>query len=514
MNRDARGSMSQVRGNLLANLFGNAWTPLIMLLCIPFYTTIMGIEAFGLVGFFLTVSAIANPLGAGLANALNRELARLSVLAGKGQEMRDLTRTLEMVYWLLAVAAGLLVTAAAPVIAHHWIRPERLTPQVVTIAVLLMGLTLTLQFPNAFYSSGLAGLQNQVALSVCNMVMNTLRFGGAAVVLAVVSPTITMFFCWQAGVGALHTVVLRAFLWKNLPRTGRGAAFRIELLKEVATFVSGTTVISLSALVLTQLDKVILSRVLSLEMFGYYALASMVAMSLYFIVGSVFTALSPRLAQLVSLGDDDHLKALYHLACQVMSVLVLPVAVVGALFSKELLLLWTGDPVQAEYTYLVLSLLLIGNALNGLVNLPYALQLAHGCTSIALTMNLAAMVLMIPLIVVMTMAFGPVGAAGVWVALNVFYVLVGVGITHRRFLPGQSARWYVHGVLAPLAASAGVALAARWIVPADLGRWAMLGCLAAVGLVCLVATTLAAPAVREALLLHLRRRTAARDAAG
>jgi len=506
--------MSRVRGNLLANLFGNAWTALIMLLCTPFYTTIMGIEAFGLVGFFLTVNAIANSLGAGLANALNRELARLSALAGKGQEMRNLTRTLEVVYWLLAAASGLLVFLGAPLIGHHWVHAKALSADLITQAVMLLGLALGLQFPCAFYSGGLIGLQRQTLLAVVNIVMNSLRFLGAVGVLWWLSPTIQAFFLWQAGVSAAHALALALCVWRSLPPAERPAAVRRDVLGPLWRFVLGATGISLAALGLTQLDKVLLSHLLDLEAYGYYMLAYMAAIGLYVITGAVYTTFLPQFTQRVCLNEQQQLVEQYHLGSQIMAVLLVSTAAVAAVFSRELLFVWTGDPVKAEKAHLVLSLLLAGNALNGLVNLPYALQLAHGCTSIALVMNLAAMVLMIPLIVGMTMAFGPVGAAGVWVTLNVFYVLVGVGITHRRFLPGQSARWYVHGVLVPLAASAGVTLAARGIVPADLGRWAMLGCLAAVGLVCLSATTLAAPEVRRTLLLYLRRRTAARDAAG
>jgi O-antigen/teichoic acid export membrane protein len=506
--------MNLVRRNLVANLISSGYMPLVAMLCIPYYTDVLGMETWGLVGFFITLYAVLAQIGAGLNMALNREMARLSALSDTGQQMRDTVRSLEAVYWLLAAAAGLLVFLGAPLIGHHWIHAETLSADLITQAVMLLGLALGLQFPCVFYSGGLIGLQRQTLLAVVNIVMNSLRFLGAVGVLWWLSPTIQAFFLWQAGVSAAHALTLALCVWRSLPPTERPAAVRRDVLGPLWRFVLGATGISLAALGLTHLDKVLLSHLLDLEVYGYYMLAYMAAIGLYVITGAVYTTFLPQFTQRVCLNEQQQLIEQYHLGSQIMAVLLVSTAAVAAVFSRELLFVWTGDPVKAEKAHLVLSLLLAGNTLNGLVNLPYALQLANGCTSIALVMNLAAMVLMIPLIVVMTVFFGPVGAAGVWVALNVFYVLVGVGITHRRFLPGQSARWYVHGLLVPLVVSAGVALAARWIVPADLGRWAMLGCLAAVGLVCLVATTLAAPAVREALLLHLRRRTAARDAAG
>ncbi len=41
-------------------------------------------------------------------------------------EARDLVRTTETVYWLMAAAIGVIVIALAPLLAHRWIHAERL----------------------------------------------------------------------------------------------------------------------------------------------------------------------------------------------------------------------------------------------------------------------------------------------------------------------------------------------------------------------------------------------------
>jgi len=52
------------------------------------------------------------------------------------------------------------------------------------------------------------------------------------------------------------------------------------------------------AILLTQLDKVLLSRLLSLESFGYYTLAATVAGVLYMVIGPITSAFYPRLVEL------------------------------------------------------------------------------------------------------------------------------------------------------------------------------------------------------------------------
>ena len=61
---------------------------------------------------------------------------------------------------------------------------------------------------------------------------------------------------------------------------------------------------------------------------------------------------------------------------------------------------------------LVLSLLAIGTCLNGLMVLPYALQLAYGWTRLALYINLVAVAVLAPLIYFLAIHFGAPGIVG------------------------------------------------------------------------------------------------------
>jgi O-antigen/teichoic acid export membrane protein len=189
---------------------------------------------------------------------------------------------------------------------------------------------------------------------------------------------------------------------------------------------------------------------LSLEMFGYYTLAGMIAMTLYRLIGPVFLAVYPRFTQLVELNDQETLKQLYHKACQFMSVLILPATAVIAFFSYEILLLWTGNPVTAKNTYMLASILIIGTALNGLMNMPYALQLAHGWTRLAFYVNLVSVMLLVPLTMLMAWKYGAIGASFVWVILNCGYVVIAIPLMHRRLLTGEKWVWYGKDVGLPM----------------------------------------------------------------
>ncbi len=54
---------------------------------VPVYIKLLGIEAYGLIGFFLTLVAILSLLDLGLGTTLNRRLAQLSIEKNTAQEM-------------------------------------------------------------------------------------------------------------------------------------------------------------------------------------------------------------------------------------------------------------------------------------------------------------------------------------------------------------------------------------------------------------------------------------------
>jgi len=443
----------QLKKNITANFAGTFWQALMGLIFVPLYIKYIGIESYGLIAIFATLQIIFGLLDAGLGNTLTREIARLSVLPKKEQETRNLVRTLEMLYWGISIVVGIAVVLLAPIIAHYWINAGQLSPVTIEQALLMMGFITVFQMPIGFYSGGLMGLQKQVLLNVINVCVSTLRGAGAVFILALVSPTIQAFLLWQFGISIFNVLLFAFFLWRSLPLSETKAVFQKQLLKGIWRFAAGMSGISILSVILTQLDKVILSKLLSLEMFGYYSLASLVAMSLGRVFTPVFFSIYPRFTQLVSVNDLDELKRLYHKSCQFIAVLILPVAIVIALFSYEVILLWTQNPMTAEKTHMIVSVMICGTALNGLMNPPYALQLAFGWTTLSVIKNIIAVIILVPLIIILTMRYGALGASSAWLMLNIGYVIFEIPVMHNKILRTEIWHWYWNDVGVPILAA-------------------------------------------------------------
>lgn len=439
--------------SIIFNFGGRIWIALIGLFFVPLYLRYLSVEVYGIIGFFTSIQVVLSLLDGGISPTLNREVARLSVFPDKAREMRDLSWTLEVLSWGIAVIVGGAALILSPIVAYYWLHPETLSVQTVYQALMLMSVSFAFQWAINFYTSGFLGLQRQKLYNLLNCLSVTFRSVGAYLVLVFVSPSIQAFLLWQVFSVVLSAVVMAIAYRKALPHTGSRSKFDLNLLRGIWRYAAGMTGVTLVSLVLTQSDKIVLSRLLTLEYFGYYTLASTLAGSaLGIVTGSVGSAYFPKFSQLVALGDNEKIKFVYHQSCQVMSVLLIPTALVIAFFSYDILLLWTRNERIAGNSYILLSLVAIGTGLNGLMHLPYFIQLANGLTKLTFWQNIIAIVLLVPFMIFATRHYGAVGGALTWVILNLFYILVGMQVMNRFLLRGELGKWYVYDIGRPLLA--------------------------------------------------------------
>ena len=495
-----------VARNILANFAGRGWAGIISLVFVPLYLKFLGIESYGLIGIYMSLAALLAILDMGLSATFNRELARLSALPDTDQEARDLTRTLEVVYAAVGLVAGLALVLAAPVISRSWVNAKGLPADVVTKAVMLMGGVVALEWPSAIYGGGLIGLQRQVLYNGIRAGMATVQAGGAVLILWLVSPTILAYFCWQMLTAFVQMLLFYRALWASLPRTNVPATFQRNLLQKNWRFAAGLTGISILGTALTQFDKIVLSKLLSLESFGYYVLAFNIASALNNIVHPIFFAIFPRLSQIVAQNNVSELRSLYHRSCQLLSSMLFPVAATLLFFSHEILDLWIGNPTTSNNTFLLLSIIIVGTSLNSILVPPFMLQLAHGWTSLSFYKNVVAIIVYLPVLLFLAWRHGAVGAGVAWIILNAGYVIIEIPIMHRRVLPSNMKTWYLVDILPPLLSSALICYLSHLYLPPLLPKLLLFAWILATAFVAFAAMPFMLPYVKDWIKRYIFRK--------
>jgi O-antigen/teichoic acid export membrane protein len=485
-----------IRQNIIANIVARAWGFISVYLFVPLYLKFLGIEAYGLVGFYSTLLGVLVFADMGFTATLNREMARLSVRNDSAGEMRDVLRTYESTYLCISSVLAVIIWALAPLIAEHWLRSSVLQPHEMAGAIRLMGVAIAFQLPSGLYIGGLMGLQRQVRANSIQIAWGALRGAGAVLVLWLFSPTIFAFALCQMISNAVYCFFARLSLWRALPSIpGQSRAhFEWRVFRDTWRYAAGMAGMAVVSTLLTQTDKLAISKMLSLEMLGYYTLAGVLASVPFTLASPIASAVFPRLTGLVASEDCKGLTLLYHRTCELVAVAVIPAGLTVALFAGECIFAWTGSAIIAQRAGLVASLLLGGQLMQSITVVPYYLALAHGNVRLNLQIGIASVVLITPMLIVLIMKYGVVGAGLSWLIMNLCTLPPYMYFLHRRFLPSELRRWCVRSVTRPLLAALPCVLLGRWLVPHTSSRLLTV-CL--IGLVWVVSAAATAAAVPE-----------------
>jgi O-antigen/teichoic acid export membrane protein len=304
-------------------------------------------------------------------------------------------------------------------------------------------------------------------------------------------------FAWQCGVAA---VSLAAFAWiarsrlRPLCPHPRGS---LESLRRVRGFATGIAFTSILAFALTQIDKILLSKLLPLADFGLYVLASSLADALALLAAPFYTALLPRFAQLIGRGNEQEVADLYLRAARLLAAVLAPCAGLLIVFGDSVVLVWSGSASLGLQIAPLVAVLACGRMVNCFMQIPAALQVAWGWVSLGVKLNAVAVLVLVPLLLITVPEHGAIAYAWCWVALNLGYLFVGTMLMHRRLLPGVRNRWAWEAVLRPVALVLACMLAARALFDVPDQRVALGLVLAVVFAVALGLTLVAARAHRE-----------------
>jgi O-antigen/teichoic acid export membrane protein len=432
--REGQGQPS-VLLNAAANVLGQTYSSLVAFVAIPLLIRRIGLEAFGLVGFAFALQAVLKIVDLGLTPTMTREFARLRT---SDTNVRDFSKTFEVVYLLGGLCAGGAVMLAAPYFARHWLHVESMEMPAVQMCLILIGANAGIQWVTSFYHGALLGLERQSVYNLVRSAEATIAYGGGVAFVWFGPPRPERFFLWQAGTSLVFLGVFRIVTHRRLPHTTIPPRFRSAEVRRVWRFAAGMSMITMTGGLLGQMDKIILSKVAALSSFGGYSIATIVVgtLSALFVM-PIFSAVFPRLSALIAEGRADKAEGLYRLSVQAAAVATIPAAVILAAWAEPIVLLWVRDPAAASQAAVSLPFLAAGVTVNSLMVPAYAMQLAHGWTSIGVKLNIGLLIVFAPVCWFLALKIGPEGAAITYLLFNVAYLLVGMPLTNRRVLAGR-----------------------------------------------------------------------------
>ncbi len=447
-----------------ANLLGRAWAFLSNFAFIPAYVHVLGIESYGVIALFLAIAGLIAFLDMGFSPTLARELHDQRRTR---PEKAGLLFTYEVAY---ACIVGVVIAGAVflPLQAFGVVvSAEDLAKPEVSSSVRLILAAAAVQMIFNFYVAGLMGIEEQVKGNVIQVGGGLVRSGMVLIPL-LLFPSPTVFLAWQLGSSLLFAAIGRSLLYRAIdPGAGpRHARFNLQTIASNLAFSGGMFLVSVTAAVNTNIDKLILGRLEGLGALAGYSLVATFSQLLVFAISPVTITVLPRFVRYASSGQAEGVRELFIVTYKLVAAVVCAVLVTMLLFGPYLVSLWTAGNLEAARIAGFAPGLIIGYALLALGTVVHCVAVANkklkGSMTIGLTMLLTA-----PAYWLAIRHHGLLGAAVVWAMLQAVVVPWYMWWVNRHLLQlAAPGRLFLGTLLIPLGIALLVNLAAAQLVSA------------------------------------------------
>jgi O-antigen/teichoic acid export membrane protein len=192
------------------------------------------------------------------------------------------------------------------------------------------------------------------------------------------------------------------------------------LLKEVSVLSGGILV----GLLVSQLDRIILSRTVSVEDFGIYTVVATLALAFLQLQVPISRAYFPMLVNDIRASGQVSVMHLKKLLTGTILSSTLP-ALLACVFAPQILIVWLRDPQIAALGTVPLRLLLVAISLNGIYGCVYQLIIAIGKGKIVLKFNFICLVIAMMTYFLVGSSVGILLGGFIWISTSFAQIVLG-----------------------------------------------------------------------------------------
>lgn len=418
--------------NIIANFFGKFWSVTSTFLFIPLYINYLGFDSYTIISFTILVAGMLAIMDSGLSSTLSRELSRSDITFNEKNEKYN---ALEFIFILIILLCLFLLNIFTLTIVKNFMITENFSNDDLELFIRIFSLDMVSQMLFRFYLGGLQGLENQVLANIFQVLWGIFRNGFVILVL-LIEPSLEMYFIWQASVSLLFVIIIRASLQKKMNQNvfNFNPFVNLRVLNSVWRFSLGMFLISFVAAINFQLDKLIITKYISIETLGYYTLATSICVGITMLINPITTALLPRFTSLYSINKGNEAVILFEKSIFYIFVIVFSFAFNIVLNSESVFWIWTGNIEIAKESSKFLPIITISYTLIAIAMLPYTIAIANGNTKINNILGLCSLFFTIPGYLIFVKSHGAVGTAFVFCIIQFFVTIFYYVIVYKKYI--------------------------------------------------------------------------------
>lgn len=376
----------------------------------PFVIRFLGTERYGVFALINLILAYLTFADFGMSLA-STNFASEAYSKGSEEEEGKIVRTAVLIALCSSALISILLILLAKVIVADLLNvPEHLQNTAIISVYLVCVILMARVLSSVFNSPQLVRLRmdlNSTITAVFNvgqilLVPIVIYLGGG-----IVGAVITVML---AAVGALVAhIIVSGKLLKNL----HDLSINRQVVKPLLNFGGMLVIVAIAAILLANLEKVILTNYTSVTVFAYYSVAFTLANMVTLFSNSMMQSLLPAFSQLYSTGKTIELQDLYSRTILFNLILFAPAAMLMFLIAKPFFTIWAGADFGRESTF-PFYVLLGGLAFNFSATVSGSIIVASRNNKKMAILSWSELLPYLLLVMVLTYYWGAVGAALAW----------------------------------------------------------------------------------------------------
>jgi O-antigen/teichoic acid export membrane protein len=409
-------------------------------------------EKFGFLSLAWVLVGMFGLLDLGISRSMTHAVATIA----RSETADQLHKTATTGFWLLTSIGTIAGCLAALLYEIAGLSPAAIPPGEAKASALLLCASVP-------FVTGMQGLRGVLEGMGRFGAVNKLRipagigtFAGPYLALWVLPNSLD-----AAIAGLFCSRVLALLLFYRAATEASGAIFKrgaidratvVRLLK----FGSWVSVSNVLSPLMTNLDRFIIGRYVSLAAVGAYTVPFDAITKLLLVPAAIAGAAFPSFVKHAH-EDPREVRRLSQFAITLLASILVPIVLIIALFGKALLALWIDLNIANTAAPLIIPLC-IGVLANALAHIPFGLIQAYGKPNWTAKAHLVEAAAYLPLLFLLTVQFGIQGAAWAWACRATLDLAILSAIARRLDLmrlnkPAQLCLGVLMGVLLAVAAA-------------------------------------------------------------
>lgn len=412
-----RASSSQLFQNIFSNYVAVVWMGLLSLGLIPVYLRALGPEQWGIVAICIAIQGFMGLLDAGLGQIMPREMALASSSKVRAAEVFALFTRSYMTLGLIGFVVGQL---SVPYLIAHWFNNGHGLVDGTEWVLRLVVAQFFFQFSNNAHYGFWNGLQKQKEANLRLCLFGSVKHMGALIMVSLWSPSALSYLLPFTMVAGLEWAINRHSI-----RRGLGDTCTVSLVwndfRELAHSAGLLAVGVFVGMLVSQMDRIVLSRTLDAATYGSYVIVANLGLAFMQLQYPLMRAFFPR----VVLANAEGVAMKTRLLASLVIVLCAAPCVLVAVAAPWVLETWLSNPKMAAAGATPLRLILFAVAINAIYHLIYQRIVAKGESKVVVWINVVVLVIVAPVLYVAAPTYGPVAGGGGWFISSLLQLVLG-----------------------------------------------------------------------------------------